>query len=202
MVITKIEKEYKKPDICLVYVDNKFSFQVPEYELYKLDIYEGKKISESELDRLKYQSQFSQAKSAGIKQVLGKIKTVYEVRTKLVEKFEPEIVDEVINWLIENGYLNDELYVEKFITEKKRLRNFSDKAIRYQLYKKGISQDIVDKKLRELGYEEKEHAKALLEKWLKKYGKSKELGKVKEYLFRKGFSMDTIREVLYYCERN
>ena len=191
--ITKVQKDTGKS--YSVFINGEFSFKVPDYVLFKLGIYEYKDISEKELAWFKNQAKISFAKSIAIKFVSYKIRTIYEVERKLHEDFEPDIIREIIEFLTQNGYLNDKLFAEKFILEKMKLGNLSIKAIEYELYERGISRHIVDEKLMKLEYNESIYAKNLLEKRLRESEKNN-LKKIKEYLYRKGFSISTINQII------
>ena len=73
----------------------------------------------------------------------------YKKRTEaeILEKFKNEdndILDETIENLKELGYINDEIYVEKFIHEVVALKNLSIFEIKYKLLNKGVPEGIVD----------------------------------------------------------
>ena len=195
MIITNVEKDTDRAKSYSVFVDGEFSFKVREQELFKLGIYQGRELTYQELNLLKNQAQISLAKAKALSSIFFKLRTVYEVSEKLKKEFTSEVINGVIAFLVENGYLDDELYVEKFITEKKRLGELSGKAIRYELMGRGISPSIVDEKLNELEYDEKEYAKKLLEKHSGRTDNESVI-KIREYLFRKGFSTSTIEQVL------
>lgn len=195
LIITNVEKDTDRAKSYSVFVDGELSFKVREQELFKLGIYQGRELTNQELDLLKHQAQISLAKAKVLSFISVKSRTVHEVSEKLKEEFTTEVINEVIAILVENGYLDDKLYVEKFITEKKRLSNLSSKAIRYELMKRGVSLSFVDEKLNELKYDEKEYAKKLLEKRSGRIGNDSAT-KMREHLFRKGFSTSTIEQVL------
>ena len=61
-----------------------------------------------------------------VKYVVFKKRTVNEVRQKCKTlKYEEETIEEIIEYLIENGYLNDENYVERYIQNVMKLKNCS-----------------------------------------------------------------------------
>lgn len=54
------------------------------------------------------------------------------------------MLDEVIEELKENGYINDDNYIERAISEFINLKNLSLKEIKYKLLAKGLNKDLVD----------------------------------------------------------
>ncbi len=195
MVITRVNKLSAKGTVYLVYIDGEPAFEVPEHELFKLGIYEGKAVEQKEIAWLKKQARISFARSEAIRYVSRSLRTVCEVRKKLQSNYDEEIIEEVISQLTQNRYLDDERYVEKYIAERKRLGNFSLKAVRYHLGEKGVAREITEEKLAESDYDEGVCARRLLEKRLRR-SKIYERDRIKKYLYSKGFSMDTINQVL------
>ncbi|MGE5328993.1 MAG: RecX family transcriptional regulator [Deltaproteobacteria bacterium] len=193
MVITNIEKN--KGKIYSVYVDDKISFEISEYVLIKLDINIGMELTEKELDLIKNQVLISMAKNDAINFISYKIRTAHEVEIKLREKYPNGVIEETVSFLNENGYLNDELYAERFINEKKKLGKLSKKELAYKLMEKGLKKDLINKVIDKMEYVETEYAQRIVSK-INKVRNKKEEAHIKSYLYRKGFSKDTIDEIM------
>ena len=71
-------------------------------------------------------------KTKVLKYVLYKKRSEAEVRRKFADAND-EMLDEVIQNLSENGYINDNSYIEKAVQEFMRLKNMSIKEIEYKL---------------------------------------------------------------------
>lgn len=121
-----------------------------------------------------------------MKYVLFKKRTVEEVKRKCKTlKYEEENIDEIIEYLKENEYLNDEKYVIKYIQNIMRLKNCSINEIKIDLLKRGIDDFFIEKYIdEELEEFEKKSAIILAEKKIK----TMEVEKLKRYLLNKGFS--------------
>ncbi|MGE5474843.1 MAG: RecX family transcriptional regulator [Ignavibacteriales bacterium] len=193
MVITDIKKNKGKS--YSVYIDNGDTFGVSEYILMKQDIHIGMELSEKELDFIKNQVLISMSKSDAINFVSYKMRTAYEVEIKLKEKYPLEIIQEVIDYLNQNDYLNDEMYAERFINEKKKLGKLSKKELVYKLMEKGIKRELIEIMIEKNEYDEIGYAKKVIAKRGKTKDK-KEEAKAINYLYRKGFSKDTIDEII------
>ena len=87
-----------------------------------------------ELDKLKTQV---------LKYVLYKKRSEAEIRQKF-SKNAGKMLDNVVQYLKDNNYINDEIYIEKTVNEYKRLKNMSIKEIEYKLLTKGISKDKIE----------------------------------------------------------
>ena len=57
--------------------------------------------------------EFDKQKTKVLKYVLYKKRTIYEVKQKFRREINEELLDEIIQNLEENNYLNDEIYIRK-----------------------------------------------------------------------------------------
>lgn len=124
--------------------------------------------------------------------VLYKMRTVAETRKKCqMLKFEESYIDEVIDYLIEAGYLNDDNYAKKYVENVMRLKNMSSNGIKIDLMRKGVSEDIIDKYVDtdEVKEYEEESAVILAQK---KYKTTPDILKVKKFLLGKGFGYEAV----------
>ena len=85
---------------------------------------------------------FDKLKTKVLKYVLYKKRSESEIRRKFAE-YSGKMLDEVIDNLKENGYIDDNAYIKRAVCEFQRLKNLSIKELEYKLLSKGIDkQDI------------------------------------------------------------
>jgi regulatory protein len=124
-------------------------------------------------------------------------RTEYEINKKLKEKgFEPNIINEVIEHLRENDFINDQKYVKRFIAESK----FCSRAkIWGKLRNLGIKNSMIENALDEAGPDfEYQAALSLV---LKKINLTEEsMSKIVSYLKNRGFCHNTVERVCNYLE--
>ena len=118
-----------------------------------------------------------------------------EVRQKFSEEDENS-VDDSIQYFKELHYIDDLEYIERSIQEFMNLKNLSIKEISYKLCQKGISKKQVDEyifKHRDdlLQYE----IKSATNIWNKKI-KSVEPEEIKQFLYKKGYMLETINSII------
>jgi SOS response regulatory protein OraA/RecX len=142
-------------------------------------------------NNLKEAEELDKLKSKVLKYVLYKKRTEAEVREKFVEEDE-EKLEEVIEILKENKYINDSDYIERSITEFKNLKSLSIKEINYKLLQKKVSKKILDNYIYEHREELLEFEINSAKKLIIKKLKTMELDKVKEYLYSKGYLSESI----------
>lgn len=170
------------------------------FEKYKVSV--DMDFSEDEILEMKYFSDIERAKSRAINYISGKLKTKYEVRLKLKENgFAEDVIDEVLDILEKEEYLNDKIYCEIFIEDKKKLNGYGKNKIKSLLIQKGISKNIFEGFLNEFEYEE-EFDNALkmgikkLELLSNEEDNFKKKQKIINYLAYRGFGFDVINDVL------
>ena len=170
------------------------------FEKYKVSV--DMDFSEDEILEMKYFSDIERAKSRAINYISGKLKTKYEVRLKLKENgFAEDVIDEVLDILEKEEYLNDKIYCEIFIEDKKKLNGYGKNKIKSLLIQKGISKNIFEGFLNEFEYEE-EFDNALkmgikkLELLSNEEDNFKKKQKIINYLTYRGFGFDVINDVL------
>lgn len=130
-------------------------------------------------------------KSKILKYIMFKKRTEQEIRRKF-SKIEPEVLEEIITNLKENGYIDDKKYVERIIKEYEALNKLSIIQIRYKIYEKGIEMSTIDDYI-------SSHIEELLEYELKSakalYQKKKNTlddDKIRQFLKAKGYKEQTI----------
>lgn len=122
-------------------------------------------------------------------------------RAAWAQKKEPEIVTEalleqVLNWCQESGWLNDERFTERFIQSRSR-KGFGSQRVRLELAQKGIDRESIDLAMEETEVDWAVCAAQLAER---KFGyplptEWKEKAKVLRYLQSKGFMTEDIQSV-------
>lgn len=170
------------------------------FEKYKVSV--DMDFSENEILEMKYFSDIERAKSRAINYISGKLKTKYEVRLKLKENgFAEDVIDEVLDILEKEEYLNDKVYCEIFIEDKKKLNGYGKNKIKSLLIQKGISKNIFEDFLNEFEYDEEfDNALKMGIKKLKLLSNEEDNFKKKQkiinYLTYRGFGFDVINDVL------
>ena len=201
MQVTNISYSKSKEVFEVVFEDEtKLLLNYNIFEKYKVSV--DMDFSENEIQEMKYFSDIERAKSRAINYISGKLKTKYEVRLKLKEKdFTEDIIDEVIDILEKEEYLNDRLYCEVFIEDKKQLNGYGKNKIKSLLIQKGISKSVFEDFLDEFEYEEEfDNALKMGIIKLNLLSNEEDVFKKKQklinYLAYRGFSFDVINDVL------
>lgn len=147
----------------------------------------------------KEKKEFSQAKNKAFNYLSYRERTIKEMETKLRKKdFSEQIIKKVIDYLLENDYLNEERFAEMWIRSRKRHHPRGRRLIYKELKHKGLKSKLINSALNQYlkREEEIEMAKYLTDKWLRRRTKEDSASyKLKNYLANKGFVYDIIFEV-------
>ena len=135
------------------------------------------------------------AKTKILKYISFKKRTENEVRLKFNKVINQDLLNDAIEELKENGYIDDNKYIVRAINEFMALKNLSIKEIKYKLMTKGINRNLIDDYISNnkevLADYELKSAKNIA---IKKSNLEKE--EVKNYLIKKGFALDSIDEAI------
>lgn len=93
---------------------------------------------------MNYSEEYDKAKSKVLKYILYKKRSKQEVKNKFGSVISNEMLEEIIDELEENGYINDNSYIERAVAEFIALNNLSLKEVKYKLMTKGISSSLIE----------------------------------------------------------
>ena len=82
-------------------------------------------------------------KTKVLKYIMFKKRTESEVRKKF-EAENQDLLEETIEILKDLGYINDTVYIERFINESLLLKNLSIYELKYKLYGKGVDKSLIE----------------------------------------------------------
>ena len=136
--------------------------------------------------------EFDQNKTKVMKYIVFKKRTEHEVRTKFANSIEENMLEDIIEYLKEEKYLNDKEYIERTINNLKTLKNLSLKEVKYKLLSKGINKDDIE----DYFYEHRDELNEYEQKSAKNvfYKKQKDMDEkeIKQYLLKKKYNYENI----------
>ncbi len=140
--------------------------------------------------------EFDREKTKVLKYILYKKRSEYEVRNKFSKTIDEELLEDIIEYLKEAKYIDDEEYIRKTVNQFKLLKNMSIREIEYKLQAKGLKrnniEDYIYKNKEELEEYEIKSAKNIINK----KQASMEQDEIKTYLLKKGYKSDNIKEAM------
>ena len=198
MIITKIEPQ-KQGERVNIYLNGIFAFGLMAEVQYKYGLTEGMSIDENYIRKVLMDEEQSKSNNCALHFLSYRQRTEKEIVDKLKEKgFEDKVIDNTLIYLKNYGLIDDMEFAKSFMKDKINLNKQGPKRIKYELYKKGISQEIINEVLAEDDNEYNralELAKRKLSSY-KKDDKNAIYRKLGGFLQRKGYSYDCIHSVL------
>ncbi len=136
--------------------------------------------------------EFDKAKTKILKYIVYKRRTEYEVRQKFKNEFDEEMFEDIIDYLKDAKYIDDEEYIEKIVNNFKILKNLSNKELKFKLISKGLDKNLIEDFFYENREELEEYEiKSAINIIIKKT-KEMEKDEIKMYLLKKGYRQSSI----------
>ena len=137
--------------------------------------------------------EFDNEKTQVLKYILYQKRCEQEVRKKFANKIDENMLEDIIEYLKEAGYINDSEYIESKIYNFKTLKNLSIKEITYKLLAKGVNkhelENYIDLNIEELNEYETKSAYNIIQKKIH----TQEPQEIKNFLYKKGYKSDNIK---------
>lgn len=139
--------------------------------------------------------EFDNLKTKVLKYILYKKRTEQEIRQKF-NKEDNQIIEDIIEYLKEAGYINDEEYISRTVNEYIALKNLSITEIKYKLLSKEINKDLLDNYI-DLHYEDMvKYELNSIKKILLKKENQLEKDEIVQFLYKKGYKKDLINQAI------
>lgn len=140
-------------------------------------------------------TEFDEVKTKVLKYVLYKKRTEAEVRRKF-SNVEDILLDEVINYLKEEKYIDDMNYIKRAVNEFVNINTLSIKEIKYKLQSKGLDYNLIeqyiDNNMEKLLEYERKSAKKIYTKKINNFNNND----IVNFLLKKGYKKENIKTIL------
>lgn len=199
-IITKIEAQKKDKNRVNIYVNDEFFLAIFTELVYEFNLKKGMLIEKEHLKEILDKEMYVKAKNKALNILSKADQSERKIREKLSTEFEDYTINEVINFLKNNKFINDELLASKIVNTNINLNRCGKNKIRQNLYNKGINSESISEALCEIDENvEFENAMYLAKKRyqrVKNEDKRKIYQKISQHLAYKGFNYDIIKKVL------
>lgn len=135
--------------------------------------------------------EYDNLKTKVLKYVLYKKRTEQEVRQKFAENT-GNMLEDVIEYLKQEKYIDDNNYIERSVDEYIALKNLSIKELTYKLYTKGLSKNLIDDYVCKNKEKLLEYEISSATNIINKKNSSMEEFELKQFLMKKGYMSETI----------
>ncbi len=168
-IITKIEAQKRSKDRVNIYVDEEYFMAVYAELVYTHSLKKGMEIDKDSLESLLHDEMYMKAKNKALSILSKSDQSEKKLREKLLNDYDENIVEEVIEFLKGYKLINDNLLAEKIVHDNMNLSKFGKNKIKQNLYNKGIAASDIQDAISQIDPDEEyENAKYLAEKRLKR----------------------------------
>ncbi|MEG1312237.1 MAG: recombination regulator RecX [Romboutsia sp.] len=199
-IITKIETQKKNEDRVNIYVDGEFFIAIFAELVYTFNLKKNLEIDEEKLKNILKDEMYIKGKNKALNILAKADQSEKKIREKLYTDFEEDTIDNIIEFLKRNNFINDEVLAQKIVNTNVNLNKCGKNRIKQNLYNKGIDKQSIDEAISEIDEDaEFENAMYLAEKRynrVKSEDKRKIYQKISQHLAYKGFNYDIIKRVL------
>ncbi len=140
--------------------------------------------------------EFDKAKTKILKYILYKKRTEQEIRRKFSSTIEDNMLEDIIEYLKEAKYINDNEFIERTIHNFMTLKNMSIKEIQYKLLSKGLSKSQIEDYISEKREELEEYETKSAQNIFYKKATTMEQDETKQYLLKKGYKIENINKAM------
>ena len=146
--ITEIRTQKKNSNRFSLYHEKIFLIGVSTTTLTDLSLQKGVILTPSLFKQIEQAEKTHATKEAAFRYLSRRDHASFEIKQKLQKKgYSSDAIESVLDELSNKGYLDDQNFSTKFITEKSELNRWGRKKIESELYKKGIHQKTIQQTL-------------------------------------------------------
>ena len=186
-----------------VYLDGAFAFGLHRDVVIGEGLGKGQTLDVEAQERLIRLDQGYRAYARALRYLGHRARTVEEVRRKLAGAGYPDaVVEDVVERLRRDRYLDDEAFAEAYVRARVRNRGYGPRRLRAELRRKGVPGPLVESVMETFEAETNTLAIARSQaerRWAqlaREPDPRKRRKKLNDYLLRRGFDYDTVRQVV------
>lgn len=198
LVITDISAQVKRSGYYNIFINGKYELSLSELDLAFSEIKINQQIDEKKLKELKDTQSKSKSYNFAIRYLAIRPRSIKEVREYLVIRkgFSEPDANYTIDKLLKENYLNDLEFAQLWVRNRLLLSHKSLKIIRLELIKKGIDSSTIESVISDIGIDEQLNIlKDLIEKKIRQ-SRYQDKQKLTEYLSRQGYAYGLIKQAM------
>lgn len=154
------------------------------------------------MNNLDYVEEYDKLKTKVLKYIIYKKRTEKEIRQKFSKTIDEDILEDIIDELKENGYIDDSNYIDRAVNEFIALKNLSIREIKYKLFAKGLNNDIIEEYISSNFDELMEYEIKSAKNIIIKKQSMQEDEEIKQGLLKKGYIAENVKEAFNEVERD
>ncbi len=147
--ITRLTRQKNNQERVNVYLDGDFAFGLNEVDAAPLRT--GQTLDEMQIAELRHKDAIAKAFDKAVTLLSYRPRSTQEIRDKLQAKsYADVVIDVVTERLTRMGYLDDRQFARFWIEDRNRFKPRGERALRYELRRKGIADAIISELLADM----------------------------------------------------
>lgn len=194
--ITALRFQKRNPERVNVYLDGAYAFALPAVIAASLRI--GQSLDADEMAALQDGDAVQRAYERALRYLAPRPRSTAEIRQVLEQQaFAATTVEQVIERLLAQGYLDDEAFARYWVSNREQFRPRAPLALRQELRQKGLSDDVIAQALQTVDSTSSAYRAGLARaRRFETYDQRTFRHKLGSYLLRRGFGHDVVWPVV------
>ncbi len=145
-IVTRLVAQKRRRGRVNVYLDGQYAFSLADVLAASLSI--GQELDDDTLTRLRAEDAYQRGMDKALSLIAHRPRSIHEVEEALSQAEIPTHVQErIIARLQEMAYLNDRDFAQWWVENRTQFSPRSTRALRQELYQKGVPRSIIDEAL-------------------------------------------------------
>lgn len=195
-VVTGLQAHKRDKEKVKLFLDEAFAMDLPLLEAARLRT--GQQLSQPEVEALEQARTFQNAHDRALRFLAFRPRSCEEVRRRLLQSgFAEDLAAAVIQGLLDTGFLDDTAFARYWLENRNRFKPMGERALRYELWQKGVDAGIIDAVLSDMDAESAAYRAAQSQiKRFRGCSRQQSMRKLSASLHRRGFDSETIQDVV------
>ena len=147
--ITRLEVQKRNKERVNVYLDDEFAFGMPL--LLAAALRKGQRLNDAQIAALREQDGIEKAYDRALNYLSYRARSEREIRTYLRRKdVSDDVAEEIMARLRRVGLVDDAAFASLWVRNRQATSPRGERALRQELWQKGIARDVVDEALTDL----------------------------------------------------
>ncbi|WP_284639170.1 RecX family transcriptional regulator [Paenibacillus silviterrae] len=201
-IITKVERQARAQNRYNLYINDQYAFSVHEDVLIKYRLFKGEEIEKEQYEAIVLEEERQKAYLNAVRLLSSRLRTEHEIKTRLkLKSFSEEIVQETVERLKTEGYLNDTMFADQLTRQRLHSQKKGRHFIKQELQQKGVSKERIQTAISQVDEETEfqmayELASKKYRNELKSEDPLKTRRKIAGFLARRGYPGGVVTRVL------
>jgi regulatory protein len=197
-IITRLQIQQKNKERVNIFLDEEYAFSLEL--MLAAGLRKGQQLTEAEIATLQADDERKRAYAAALTFLGQRVRSQTEVAQRLEQReFTPEAIAQTLARLQQEGYLDDTTFGQQWVANRQRFRPRSERALRYELRRKGMETSLIDEVIQEAEIDEDAAAWAALQPKIARWQgleRAQFSQKAGGFLARRGFGHEVARRVI------